>query len=239
MAEISGGAKARLKNLCTIFSIPLSSTSDNEAAGLAILSHLYAMPAIKEKPKRREYGNQILQNAGKYFGSSSVFVGTVGAQVIMMQEFPVYYARLGKSSSALAQEYRDLENTVYWLKWAGFGSATTGIGGAATKKLIESGSIKDGAKEALKKAVGKGGVVDAATARAGARFPKGARAAGVAGAVAIALGTLAYYNCIEEMEKVKTVMLDRYQRGEASDEDFKTVFGKDISPTDVKKYWEM
>jgi len=41
------------------------------------------------------------------------------------------------------------------------------------------------------------------------------------------------------MEEIRTILKDRYQKGDMTDDQFRIVFGEVIDPTLVKKYWEM
>lgn len=232
----AAAAKQRLINVCNALKIPLETTKDDEAAALAIVSHLYAMPTIKEKSKRRDYGNSILQNAGAHFGANSRFVSAVGSVVIMMQEFPAWYDDFNKSASELAEQYQDLERTVYWLEFIGIG-AGSGALAAGLGKFAETGSAKEGAKKLGSRLAGKGAILEGIEKRLVARGLTGV--AGVAGAVVVIGGTAAYFSALQEMEQIKSIMIHKFQNGEASDEDYRKVFGNDSRPELVKKYWEM
>jgi hypothetical protein len=67
---LSAGEIARLRNLCRIFRINPDTTESNPAAAFAVVSMLYAMPAIADHAKRRDYGNRILQGTQPYFTPS-------------------------------------------------------------------------------------------------------------------------------------------------------------------------
>ena len=41
------------------------------------------------------------------------------------------------------------------------------------------------------------------------------------------------------MEQIKNILRDRFQKGDMTNEQYKKVFGSQIDPDDVKKYWEM
>ncbi|MCG7509263.1 hypothetical protein [Mesorhizobium retamae] len=232
----SASAKQRLINVCNALGIPIETTKDDEAAALTIVSHLYVMPAIKEKPKRRDYGNSILQNAGAHFGANSRFVSAVGSVVIMMQEFPAWYDDFNKSATELAEQYQDLERAVYWLEIVGIGAGGSAVA-AGVGKGIETGSVKEGAKKLGGRLAGKGAILEGIDKRLAARGLT--RVAGIAGAVVVIGGTVAYYSALQEMEQIKSIMIHKFQNGEASDEDYKKVFGNDSRPELVKKYWEM
>ncbi len=229
------GSQQRLKNLCAIFKIRLEATQPNPDLALALLSHLYAMPVIAEKSARRNYGNQILANTSGVFDQYSEFVGGLGSNVIMMQEFPHWFANLGRSTEQLVEIYGDLERTVYWLNKAGWG-AGVGAGGAGIAEAIDKGSVKAGVKRGVDRLAGRSAIIEALQKRFGARMAAGA---GVAGVVVIVGGTIAYASALQQMEEIRNILLDRFHDGKMSDEQFRKVFGDQVDPTVVKKYWEM
>jgi hypothetical protein len=65
----------------------------------------------------------------------------------------------------------------------------------------------------------------------GKRLPK---AGGAIGAVVIAGGTIAYYHFLEEIEKIRGIILHKYQSGEASKEVFIKFFDTEFDPTLIK-----
>jgi len=227
--------RQRLKNLGAIFNMRQSAFEPDPDLALALLSHLYAMPLIKDKAKRRNYGNQILGNTSGHFEPYSEFVGRLGSHVIQMQEFPQWYDNLNKPTAVLVEQYKDIERTVYWLGkagWGGVGSA----GGAALAEGIKKGTIGDAAKKGAARVLGKGAIAEALEGRYASRLGKGA---GVAGVVIIAAGTIAYYSGLQQMEDIKEILLHRFQNNEMTDEQYRRVFGNETDPTLVKKYWEM
>ncbi len=229
------GSKQRLNNLCAIFKIRPQATEINPELALALLSHLYAMPAIADKSARRNYGNQILGNTSGVFDPYSEFVGGLGSNVIMMQEFPQWYANLGKSTAQLVEIYADLERTVYWLNKAGWGAGMA-AGGAGIAEAIDKGSVKSGAKRGVDRLVGRSAIIEALQKRFGARL---GATAGVAGVVVIVGGTIAYHSALQQMEEIRNILLDRFHSGQMTDEQYKQVFGTQVDPALVKKYWEM
>lgn len=63
--------------------------------------------------------------------------------------------------------------------------------------------------------------------------------AGVVGAVVVVGGTLAYYNALEQQEEIRLIIMQRFQEGEVTDDQFREVFGDRIDPSLLKKYWEL
>lgn len=148
---MDGPSQGRLKNLCAVFKIPLSDCAASPEAALALLSHLYAMPLIKNKNDRHNYGNQILANTQGHFASNSNFVGRLGTHVIMMQELPAWYQNLNKSTDVLVEQYLDIERTVNFLNKVGYGSAG-GAAAAGAAEMIKKGTVKEAAKKNCRKA---------------------------------------------------------------------------------------
>lgn len=232
---MDGPSQGRLKNLCAVFKIPLSDCAASPEAALALLSHLYAMPLIKNKNDRHNYGNQILANTQGHFASNSNFVGRLGTHVIMMQELPAWYQNLNKSTDVLVEQYLDIERTVNFLNKVGYGSAG-GAAAAGAAEMIKKGTVKEAAKKTAERFVGKGAIQEAIVGRIGQRA---ASAAPWVGAIIIVGGNLAYHGGLEQMEEIKNILRDRFQKGDMTNEQYKKVFGSQIDPDDVKKYWEM
>ncbi|KZK92589.1 MULTISPECIES: hypothetical protein [unclassified Pseudovibrio] len=246
MDKLSSRANARLLALCNLFGIRKEAIEENEDFALAILVNLYAMPVIPDKSERRQYGNEILQNAHSAFppqkGSmTSEFHGGVASQVIMMQEFPAWYAKLDKSPAELVEIYKDLEATVWWLERVGIGVAggsVIGAGKVAATEMLDTGSIREGMKKAGKRFMGQDALLDALKKRLGQHAPKLARAGGVIGAIVIASAVVAYHAAKEQMEEIKSIMMIKYQNGEATHEQFSAVFADGVDPEYLTQYWE-
>ncbi|KZK92595.1 MULTISPECIES: hypothetical protein [unclassified Pseudovibrio] len=246
MDKLSSSANARLLALCNLFGIRKEAIEENEDFALAILVNLYAMPVIPDKSERRQYGNEILQNAHSAFpppqgNMTSEFHGGVASQVIMMQEFPAWYAKLDKSPAELVVIYKDLETTVSWLEYAGIGVGALGGTSAFKAGVIEginTGSIREGMKKAGKRFMGQDALTDALKKRLGQHAPKLARAGGVIGAIVIASAVVAYHAAKEQMEEIKSIMMIKYQNGEATHEQFSAVFADGVDPEYLNQYWE-
>jgi hypothetical protein len=233
---MNGNAAARLRNLCGIFGIPVSATEENPELALNVLSRMYLVPTIKEHAQRNRALNEIRGNLSGHFAINSEFVGRTATIAAMMQELPHWYANLNKPTAILVEMYKDLERAVWWLNAIGIG-AVGGAGSAGVAEAIKTGSVKEGIKKTVGRLAGRGAVIEEIGKRAGLRIGPGkAGAVGVAVAVA---GTLYYANAVATMEEIKKIIMDRYQKGEVTDDQFKKVFGSDINPVDVKKYWEM
>jgi hypothetical protein len=194
------------------------------------------MPLIKDNAKRRNCGNQILGNTAVHFDSKFEFVGRSGGHVIEIQEFAHWYANLNKSTPVLVEMYKDLERAVCWLNAIGIGAVGT-AGGAGVAETIKSGSVKEGLKKAAGRLAGRGAVIEEIGKRAGLRI--GPAKAGVAGMAVAVAGTIYCAHAVETMEEIKKILMDRHQKGDMTDEQFKRVFGPDVNPADVKKYCEM
>ncbi|QFQ89146.1 hypothetical protein F8A10_17315 [Paracoccus kondratievae] len=52
-------------------------------------------------------------------------------------------------------------------------------------------------------------------------------------------GSITYYAGLDRMEEIKEILIDRFHSGDMTDAQFREVFGQDLRPEDVKKYWEM
>ena len=245
MDKLSETAAKRLLALCNLFKIRKEAIEENEDFALAILVNLYAMPVIPDKSQRRQYGNEILQNAHAAFpppkGSmTSEFHGGVASQVIMMQEFPAWYAKLDKSPEELVVIYKDLESTVWWLEFFGIGAGSISAYGAlqaGAAEVIDTGSIREGMKKAGKRFLGHGALLDSVKKRIAKHAPKLAKSGGIIGAIVISSAIVAYQAAKEQMEEIKTIMMVKYQSGEATLEQLNAVFVDGVDPEYMISYW--
>jgi hypothetical protein len=235
------GETARLRNLCFLFRIPIECTQDNPPAALSTLSYLYAMPAISDHAKRRQFGNDILQSTRAHFMPSdgpraSEFFARVQGLVIEMQEFPAWFSELSQSPEDLVRAYQRWALVIGALKFIGIGAGSSAIA-AGIKEALKAGTATEMAKAQVKttlgRLAGRGAVVEGIEIRFGKGLPlQPALAIGIIAATAL------YFAAEEEMRKLRIVILDKFQNGQISKELFSQVF-KEVDPSDIKKYWEM
>lgn len=238
---LNPGEAARLRNLCNLFSIDIGLTEDNPPAALSVLACLYSMPAIADHFQRRRFGNQILESAYAHFPpsepKSSRFFTQISGRVIEIQEFPSWYAEMSQSPEELVRQYQNIQRVIDVLKFIGIGAGSGAIAAGMKEALKAKGAAemaKAGGKTALSRLSGKGAIFEGIEARYG-KLPAGA---GLALFLIVTAATAAYVSLLEEMRKIKIIILDKYQNGQMSSELFSKAF-KEIDPNDVKKYWEM
>lgn len=238
---LNPGETARLRNLCSLFSVNIYSTEDNPPAALSVMSCLYSMPAIADHAERRRYGNQILQSAHAHFTPSdgpkaSQFYGQVSARVIEIQEFPSWYAELSRSPEELIRIYQNMASAVWALKFIGIGAGTGAVAAGLKDALKAEGAkdmVKAGLKTTLSRLSGKGAIFEGIEARYGKKLPLQP-----ALFLIIVAATAAYFSLVEEMRKIKIIIQDKFQNGQMSEELFSRAF-KEVEPDGIKKYWEM
>lgn len=233
---LTDGERMQLENLCKIFNIRVQAAAQNPEAGLVVLQNLYSMPTIDDKPKRRTYGNSVLQASGAVFLTtgrfSSEFHGGVSQHVISMQEFPSWYRALNASPQELADTYEVCKAVAFWLGLFGVGAGVVGAGPAIVEGVTEAiskRSIEAALRQAIRRFAGNSALLEAMAARS-ALFTGPVLVGLIAGA------TIAYYAAIDRMSEIATIMLHRYQRGDVSDEIYRRI-SPEIDPSFIKKYW--
>ncbi|WP_026599463.1 hypothetical protein [Methylosinus sp. sav-2] len=238
---LNPGETARLRNLCNLFSIDFRLTEDNLPGALSVTTCLYSMPVIADHFERRRFGNQILQSAHAHFSSSepksSQFFALISARVIEIQEFRSWYAEMARSPEELIRSYQSMQRVVTALKFIGVGAGSGAIAAGMKEALKAKGGAemaKAGAKTTLSRMSGKGAIFEGIEARYG-KLPVGG---GVALFLIVTAATALYVSLLEEMRKLKIVILDKFQNGQISNELFSKAF-TEIDPNSIKKYWEM
>jgi hypothetical protein len=231
----------RLKRLCSLFSIPVNSTTDNPPAAYAIVSMLYTMPAISEHDQRRRFGNDILQNVNAQFPPSdgpgaAQFFSAVQARVIEMQEFPGWYAELSRTPEELVRIYTRMQYGVKALNLIGISAGTGAVAAGIKEAIKKPGSVdfKAFRRTTVGRSMGKGAIFEGIEARYG----DAAKGGGVALALIVAAAWATFLSLSEEMRKIKIILMDKFQSGQLSDELYRVVF-KEIDPSEIKKYWEL
>lgn len=231
---MDAGSQATLKNLCAIFGIPESATQPNPDIAYQLLIHLYGMPLLRVQPERHTYGNDILGATRDYFETYSPFVLRLGGVVIMMQEFPYYFTNLNLSTDKLVAKYKSIELQNSILKKLGFGGVS-GAGAAGLAEAIKKGSVTEGAKKFATRAAGQGALQEAIVGRFGAIAPK---VVGAVGVVFIIGGTVAYYSGEQQLAEMRAILMHRFQKGDMTQDQYRDVFGSQVDPSAIKKYWE-
>lgn len=228
--------RAYLVNLCRILEVDVSSTDPNPVLALNILARMYLVPTIESHADRNTTLNEIRANLRGEFSTWSPFVTKTAQIAVLMQELPHWFNHLNEDTDVLVEQYKSIETAVFYLKLMGMG-ASAGAAVSAGTEWSKTGSLRDGVTKGGQRLIGQGPVVQEIQRRVGTRISP--RVGGVIGAVLIVGGTLAYYNGLERMEEIKAVLMHRFQNGEMSDEQFRDVFGNEIDPSLVKKYWDL
>jgi hypothetical protein len=202
---------------------------------------LYAMPAIADHAKRRNFGIQILQSTLPYFTKSDGpnaerFFSYVQGLVIEIQEFPAWFSELAASPEELVREYQRLDRAVFALKFIGI-STGLGAGGAAFKELIKKPNSLEwqaAAKTLLTRLSGQGPIFEGIIARYG----MSAAALGPSILLIFVAATALLEALREQMERIKLILMSKLRSGQMSKELYSQVF-KETNPAEIKRYWEM
>lgn len=227
----------RSENLCKIFGIPSTAVGEHADKAAVILNALYGMPAIVGKAERRNFGNNLLASTRSAFRENSDFVYGLGRNVIMMQEFPYFYENLNLTTEKLVNRYVDLERLVFCLTILGFGAGTKGLGLAwdGGVKAFEQNSFKAGARHVLNKISGRDGILGVLLNKYGSRMNGGI---GILGSTLIVGGIIVYDSATQQLLEIRNILVDKSMDGKMTDDQYKSVFGKDFNLSDIKKYWE-
>jgi len=115
----------RSRGLVKILIVRADTFAGKEAAAYHIMSHLLAMPTIREQSRRHSYGNEILGNASLLFppdGSGyNPFIKAIDTVVIEMQEFPFWFSHITMSNEKLGSEYHLVTAILGGMSWVGMG----------------------------------------------------------------------------------------------------------------------
>lgn len=232
---MSPSTGAALKNLCAVFSIGESSTRPAPDVALQALLHLFGMPLVRAHGTRRQYGNGILAETGRTFAVNSSFVGQVGTVVVMMQEFPYFFANLNKSNAALISTYKSIATRNYILEVTGAVGGMSAIS-AGVGEGIRKGSVRAGAEKTLGRAVGRGPIAEAVIERLSPRVPK--PAVGAVMIAAIVGANIAYQSGKQQMAEIRNILTHRFQSDKLTRAEYVSAFGPEVDVLAIKKYWE-
>lgn len=152
-------------------------------------------------------------------------------------ELPHWFAHHNASTEDLIERYKSLSTVIFILQSLGVGATAGSTVTAGIAQASEEGSVKAGAQRLGQRLAGQGPLLEEMQWRIGFRMTP-ARA-GVVGAVVVVGGTLAYYNALEQQEEIRLIIMQRFQEGEVTDDQFREVFGDRIDPSLLKKYWEL
>ena len=228
--------RARLRNLCAIFETPLHTTDPAPELALHVLAGFFLVPAIEVKATRRKVLNDLRAPLGEVFEPYAPFVTRTAQVAISMQEHPTWHPDLQTPTDDLVAQHVGLWWASAILKGAGMGLAPGALG-AAAGEYVKSRSPRGAVEKGARRAIGQGPLLEElgktrviGMTRAGA----GMASLGVA-----ATGTVAYFAAVERMKEIEAILMHRFQSGDLTNEQFRTVFGDRIEPDIIKRYWEM
>lgn len=228
--------QARLEAYCRILEVDVSMTEPNPVVALQVLARMYLVPTIPDKAGRLETVNEIRENLDDHFDMWSGFIPRTAAIAGLMVDFPYMFSKLNQSTVALIEEYKSLSTGIRILQALGVG-AGLGAGAAGLAEASKQNSVRAGLERGARRLAGQGPLLEEAQRRMNLRLTP-ART-GIVGAVVIIGGTLAYNSAIEQQEQIRAIIMDRFQKGEVSDDQFREVFGDEIDPSNLKRYWEL
>jgi len=180
--------------------------------------------------------NEIRGNLAGHFCQWSVFVGRTAMISAQMQELPHWFQHQNASTEVLIKRYKSLSTGIFILQSLGIGatgSATT----AGIAQGSKEGSVRTGAKRAGQRLAGQGPLLEEIQRRIGSRLTPAKT--NIVGAVVVVGGAMVYFNALEQQEELRLIIMQRFQEGEVTDDQFREVFGDRIDPAMLKKYWEL
>ncbi len=210
----------RARGLAGVLEIRTDTFAARERAAYHIMSHLLAMPTVREFSKRHDYGNEVLRNTGILFppedGRNTGFISAVGGQVIQMQEFPFWFSHLTMSNEKLADDYHMVTAIIEGMSWIGWGPLAPGGAGARSALAAGQKALDSGARAVATQAV-RGFASGATKAVTG----------GFSGPVAIAwvIGEFALTAMKERQILLKRELDRRFSEGTLSVETYRKALG--------------
>lgn len=197
------------------------------------------MPLQRCQAERRSAANAILAATEGHLDRWSAFVLTLGRILATMQELPFHYNNIGRTTESLVQHYRNLSRIVALIKWSGLAAGAGGAiaANAGLTEAVKTGRVKAAVAKAGMRLAGHGALPEAIGSRLGANMPKGGGAGLTVAAIAGA--TVTCYSAQREMGEIRSIVLHRFQSGQATNNQYRAVFQDAIDPAAVKRYWEM
>ncbi len=221
--------RTRARQLASILTIPPNSFDGRDRAALEIMSHLGAMPVIKDFAQRHQYGNEVLQNTNKAFPydlpDTGIFYAKIQGLVITMQEFPVWYHNLTASNTDLVENYLVVSLLLKGMSIAGL-TGLAGVGASFAGKIVQSvpGTIE-------KSGMSGAALVRGGAAAVGKTVRGGLAGAGATGFVAVWLVGQAAATILQtEQSEMKKEIIRRYQENRLPVELYRRALGDDLPP---------
>lgn len=123
----------RARQLAAVLEIPISTFAGHEYRAYHLMSHLLAVPTIRDLGKRNLYINEMLRNVGKLFpphiAKSAQFIGVFGQKAAVMQTFPFWFSHLSVNNSQLVSDYRMTTNVLWGMGLVGMAPLSIGAPG--------------------------------------------------------------------------------------------------------------
>lgn len=214
--------RRRALSIARVLKFQPGSYAGRERQAYHIMSHLAGMPTVTDHGRRRNYGNEVLQNADRLMPhaqpQNGPFSWRLRELVISMQEFPAWHAMLRKSDEALVEDYLNLRLIVGGMGLVGMGGIA-GITGDLAKGALAGG------QRAAAGASRIGNVV-----RGGLAGARGAATGGLAGTLGVVwvIGSVAYLAIEQNMTDVGNEITRRYQEQRLSVDLYQKAFGDDV-----------
>ncbi len=200
---------------------PLDTYVGREREAALIMAAVALMPTVRDRDKRRAYGNEIMANADHLLPSedpaNAGFWNKLREAVITMQELPACYLHFSRSNEELIRDYWWLDRELGIMKLFGLGgllNVSTG-GGRGIVQGFEKGDRSTLRSTARSVATGSASGLRN-TATGGFRGKLGA---------GWILGSLVYLGGNENREAIRRELTRRYQESRLSEEAYRSAFG--------------
>ena len=233
--------QARAKQLGSILGIPASTFAGKEMPAYQIMSHLAAMPTVKDNGRRHAYGNEVLGNLNKLLPiddpENQPFYGRVAPLVGQMQEFPAWFANFAKSNEELVNDYVLLDTILTGMAYAGLPSfAAAGLGKSAISKGVIGAARKYEGRGALAgmdlaAGMGKAGMAGARTALTGGFATSPFAVVWLIGAATATALTI-------QQNEIKAEIVRRFQNRTLSSELYQKALGT-LSPLPQQYFYDL
>lgn len=138
----------RARQLAAVLEIPASTFAGHEYRAYHLMSHLLAVPTIRDLGQRNRYINELLQNVGRLFpphiSKSAQFIGVFGQKAAIMQTFPFWFTHLSMSNAQLVSDYRMTTNVLWGMGVVGITPLGIGAPGflEAVKQYRNPGELR-------------------------------------------------------------------------------------------------
>lgn len=213
--------RERVRQLARLLEFPTDTFTGREREAALIMAALALMPTVRDRDKRRAYGNEIMANADHLLPSedpdNAGFWNKLRELLITMQELPAWYLHFSKSNEELIRDHWWLNLELTIMKVFGLGGLAFPFSGPGKNAIQALQSNFRSGPRAVATAIAKGSVDGAARTAT----------AGMTGRLlpVWVLGSLTYLGGMKNLAALRGELVRRYQEQRMPEEQLQRALG--------------